>query len=103
MNQQNQHSKQGGSSGQPHHCGACNNFHSRGDCPNVIVKNHPQQQESLEEYLMLYHDAEGGLIIFEEDYDEFYDGLKKILITTERLRILDDVLEILQYTSGRQE
>lgn len=39
--------------------------------------------DSLNDYLMVWHNAEEGINVFSEDYDEFVEGLEKLIASAE--------------------
>lgn len=55
------------------------------------------QKNELEEFLMLYHDAQGGLRVFGEDYEEFVAGLHRRMIPKSQVR---EAIERLKMDEG---
>jgi len=54
------------------------------DPPVTTQDTSVEWDKQLEEYLMMYHDAEEGLIVFKEDYNEFFQGLHSLLSRAEQ-------------------
>ena len=55
------------------------------------------ESSSLEEFLMLYHDAVGGLVVFEEDYGEFVQGISSLMDKAEQRGYLAGGKDLVNY------